>query len=322
MTRNLLSVRTGPAAGAGPVRRPGRTFPSRRGIATRARLATASMVLPALALFVVMIVIPVGLSVYLSLTDWDGYSADPGFVGLGNYFRLFRVSEVLTAAVTTLIIAGAGTVLLNALGLGFAMLVHRKSRLNSTLRAVLFYPHVLSALVVGFLWSALLGTTGVVNTFVTEAGGEVLPFLSDPTWARTTLIGVIVWFGFGVNLVLYIAGLQTVPQDLVEAAQIDGASRWQTFRHLTLPSLAPVVTVNIVLSLVTLLKTYDIVVSLTGGGPAGSTQTAAYLILSDSFGNSALGFGSAQSVVLMVVTGLLALTVSRLRAGADEAVAK
>ncbi|MFF1610263.1 carbohydrate ABC transporter permease [Amycolatopsis sp. NPDC058278] len=317
-------MRTGPAAGAGagPVRRPGRTLPSRRAVAARARLATASMVLPALTLFVVMIVIPAGLSVYLSLTDWDGYSANPGFVGLGNYLRLFRVGEVLTAAVTTLIIAGAGTVLLNALGLGFAMLVHRKSRLNSAFRAVLFYPHVLSALVVGFLWSALLGTTGVVNTFVTEAGGEVLPFLSDPTWARATLTGVIVWFGFGVNLVLYIAGLQTVPQELLEAAEIDGASRWQTFWHVTLPSLAPVVTVNIVLSLVTLLKTYDIVVSLTGGGPAGSTQTAAYLILSDSFANSALGFGSAQSVVLMVVTGLLALTVSRLRSGADKAVAK
>ncbi|MER6943155.1 sugar ABC transporter permease [Nonomuraea sp. NPDC000554] len=279
------------------------------------------MVLPALVLFVVMLVIPVGLSVYLSLTDWDGYSPDPQFIGVRNYVRMFSTGEVISAGAVTLTIAAAGTVLLNVLGLGFALLVHRTSRANTFFRAVLFYPHILSALVVGFLWSALLGTTGVVNTLVTEAGGSVLPFLSDPVWARVTLIGVIVWAGFGVNLVLYIAGLQTINKDLLEAATIDGASRFQTFRNVTLPSLAPVVTVNLVLSLVTLLKTYDLVVSLTGGGPAGSTQTAAYLILSESFANSSLGFGSAQSVVLMVVTGVLAVVVSRLRSRADKAVA-
>jgi len=123
-----------------------------------------------------------------------------------------------------------------------------------------------------------------------------------------------------VNVVLYLAGLQTVSKDLLEAARIDGATTRQTFFNVTLPALAPVVTVNLVLSLVTLLKTYDLVVSLTGGGPAGSTQTAAYLILWDSFHNNALGFGSAQSVVLMVITAGLALTVARLRARADQGV--
>jgi multiple sugar transport system permease protein/raffinose/stachyose/melibiose transport system permease protein len=150
----------------------------------------------------------------------------------------------------------------------------------------------------------------------------VLPFLSNPRWALLTLIGVIVWAGFGVNVVLYLAGLQTVSKDLLEAANIDGASRGQVFRHVTLPALAPVVTINLVLSLVTLLKTYDVVVSLTDGGPAGSTQTAAYLILSDSFANSTLGLGSAQSVVLMVITGALALSVARLRSRADRGVAQ
>ena len=288
----------------------------------RDRLATASMVLPALTIFVALLVVPVGLSVYLSLTDWDGYSANPGIVGLSNYVDLVGDTEALRAAWVTLVIAGAGTVLLNLLGLGFALLVDGPTRGNTFFRMVLFYPHVLSALVVGFLWSALLGTSGVVNSIVTDAGGEVLPFLSQPTWALATLVGVIVWAGFGVNVVLYLAGLQTVSRDLREAAQIDGARRTQVFRHVTLPALAPVVTVNLVLSLVTLLKTYDVVVSLTDGGPAGSTQTAAYLILSDSFANSTLGFGSAQSVVLMVVTGALALTVARMRRQAEQGVAE
>ena len=282
--------------------------------------ATLLMVAPATALFAVMLVVPVGLAVYLSLTDWNGYSAQPHVVGTANYAHLFGDPVMRHAATVTLLVAIVGTAGMNLLGLGFAVLVNGSSRANRFLRVVLFYPHVLSALVVGFLWSAILGTTGAVNSLVTAHGGGVLPFLSDPTWALLTMIAVLVWAGFGVNVVLYLAGLQAVPASLVEAARIDGASRWQVFRHVTLPALGPVVTVNVVLSLVTLLKTYDLVVSLTAGGPAGQTQTVAYLILWNSFHDNRLGFGSAQSVVLMVVTAALALIVTRLRRRGEMAV--
>ncbi|MGW8949495.1 carbohydrate ABC transporter permease [Streptomyces sp. NPDC055709] len=283
-------------------------------------LATAVMVVPATVLYAVMLAVPVGLAVYLSLTDWDGFSADPGFVGAANYTDLLTDPGLQRAATVTLLLAGAGTLGLNALGLGFALLLNRPSRLNSFFRMVMFYPHVLSALVVGFLWSAILGTTGAVNSLVTSRGGEVLPFLSDPDWALATMIAVVVWAAFGVNVVLYLAGLQAVPHSLTEAARIDGAGRWQVFRHVTLPALGPSVTINVVLSLVTLLKTYDLVVSLTAGGPAGQTQTVAYLILWNSFHDGRLGFGSAQSVVLMLVTAVLALAVTRLRRRGETAV--
>jgi ABC-type sugar transport system permease subunit len=282
--------------------------------------ATLLMVAPATLVFVVMLVVPVGLAFYLSLTDWDGYSAQPDIVGAANYTHLFSDPEMRHAAFVTLLVAVAGTAGMNLLGLGFAVLVNGASRVNRILRVVLFYPHVLSALVVGFLWSAILGTTGAVNSLLTAHGGSVLPFLSDPTWALITMIAVLVWAGFGVNIVLYLAGLQAVPRSLVEAARIDGATRWQVFRHVTFPALGPVVTVNVVLSLVTLLKTYDLVVSLTGGGPAGQTQTVAYLILWNSFHDNRLGFGSAQSVVLMVVTAILALAVTRMRRRGEMAV--
>jgi raffinose/stachyose/melibiose transport system permease protein len=282
--------------------------------------ATLLMVVPATVVFVVMLVVPVGLAIYLSLTDWDGYSAQPKIIGGSNYTHLFSDPVMRHAAFVTLLVAVAGTAGMNLLGLGFALLVNGTSRINRFLRVVLFYPHVLSALVVGFLWSAILGTTGAVNSLLTAHGGSVLPFLSDPTWALITMIAVLVWAGFGVNVVLYLAGLQAVPRSLVEAARIDGATRWQVFRHVTLPALGPVVTVNIVLSLVTLLKTYDLVVSLTAGGPAGQTQTVAYLILWNSFHDNRLGFGSAQSVVLMIVTGILALVVTRMRRRGEMAV--
>ncbi|MCG5218264.1 carbohydrate ABC transporter permease [Streptosporangium sp. KLBMP 9127] len=287
---------------------------------TRAGVATAIMVLPATVLYAVMLVVPVGLALYLSLTDWDGFSASPSLVGAANYADLLVDPDLRRSAIVTLLVAAVGTAGLNLLGLGFALLVNGASRANSFFRMVLFYPHVLSALVVGFLWSAILGTTGAVNSFITTRGGEVLPFLSDPTWATITMIAVLVWAGFGVNVVLYLAGLQAVPAALVEAAEIDGATRWQVFRNVTLPALGPSVTVNIVLSLVTLLKTYDLVVSLTAGGPAGQTQTVAYLILWNSFHDARLGFGSAQSVVLMIVTAALAFVVTRLRRRGEMAV--
>lgn len=282
--------------------------------------ATLLMVAPATLVFVVMLVVPVGLAIYLSLTDWDGYSAQPKIIGAANYTHLFSDPEIRRATFVTLLVAVAGTIGMNLLGLGFAVLVNGTSRVNRFLRVVLFYPHVLSALVVGFLWSAILGTTGAVNSLLTAHGGSVLPFLSDPTWALITMIAVLVWAGFGVNVVLYLAGLQAVPRSLVEAARIDGATRWQVFRHVTLPALGPVVTINIVLSLVTLLKTYDLVVSLTAGGLTGQTQTIAYLILWNSFHDNKLGFGSAQSVVLMIVTGILALAVTRMRRRGEMAV--
>ncbi|MDT0541821.1 MULTISPECIES: sugar ABC transporter permease [Streptomyces] len=283
-------------------------------------LATAIMVLPATVLYTGLLAVPVALAGYLSLTDWDGFSANPSVVGTANYIALLDDPDLRHSITVTLLLAGLGTVGLNVLGLGFALLLNGSSRVNAFFRMVLFYPHVLSALVIGFLWSAILGTTGAVNSLITSRGGEVLPFLADPDWALATLVCLVVWSAFGVNVVLYLAGLQAVPRSLTEAARIDGATKWQVFRHVTLPALGPSVTVNIVLSLVTLLKTYDLVVSLTAGGPAGQTRTIAYLILWNSFHDGRLGLGSAQSVVLMAVTATLALLVTRLRRRSEMAV--
>ncbi|WP_326570034.1 sugar ABC transporter permease [Streptomyces sp. NBC_00510] len=278
------------------------------------------MTAPAIVLFTVMMLVPLVLSGYLSLTDWDGYTAQPAVIGLHNYRVLLDDPEVRDAAVTTAVIAVAGTVAINLAGLGTALAISTPGRLNTLLRTVFFYPYVISALIIGFLWSALLSTNGAVNTVLEAVGHAGLPFLSMPGWALVSLITVIVWSGFGFTLVLYIAGLQTVPASLIEAARIDGAGRWRTLRSVTLPMIAPIVTVNLVLTLVSLLRTYDLVLSLTGGGPAGTTQTAAYLILSESFQNNMLGYGSAQSVVLTVVTGIAALAVTLLRRRADTGV--
>ncbi len=281
----------------------------------------ASMVVPALVVFVGLLVVPVGYAVFYSFTDYNGFPTQtPEVVGLDNYVRLFESTDVRGSMVVTAIVAVAGSLVVNAAALGLALLLWRTTRFTAFARVVMFYPHVLSLIVVGFLWSAILGPQGAINSLLGAWGGSAMPFLSNETWALVTLIGVIAWAQFGVQLLIYLAGLQVVPAELLEAARMDGANRWQAFRHVTWPALAPSVTVALVTSMISLLKTYDVVVSLTGGGPAGSTKTFAYQILAVEFPKRQVGLASAEAVVLILVAAVLAFGVLAMRRRHDQAV--
>jgi raffinose/stachyose/melibiose transport system permease protein len=287
---------------------------ARRGGRARPRgslLVELSMVVPALAVFVALLVVPVGYAVYYSFTDYNGFPTQtPQLVGFDNYAELFHT-----------VVAVVGSLLVNALALGLALLLWRTTRFTAFARVVMFYPHVLSLIVVGFLWAAILGPQGAVNSLLESLGRSPMPFLSDETWALGTLVCVIAWAQFGVQLLIYLAGLQAVPGELIEASRIDGANRWHTFRHVTWPALGPSVTVALVTAMISLLNTYDIVVSLTGGGPAGSTKTFAYQILAVEFPKRQVGLASAEAVVLILVAAVLAFGLIALRRRADEAAA-
>lgn len=294
--------------------------PRRAGKRRRAAVPGFLMGAPAVILFSAMMLVPLALSVYLSFTDWNGYSANPHRIGTANYVRLFHDPDVISAGWITAIIVVVGAIGCNVLGLGYAVLIAKPTRSNRFFRMVFFYPHVISALIIGFLWSAILSSGGAVNSMLAAAGRSGIPFLAEPRWALVSLLLVVLWSGFGVSLVLFVAGLQTIPPSLVEAALIDGAGPWTLFRQVTLPMLAPIVTVSVTLSLVSLIRMYDLVLSLTGGGPAGKTQTVAYLILGKSFQRDELGYGSAQSVVLVLVTAVVAICFTVLRRRSDMAV--
>ncbi|MBK1783838.1 carbohydrate ABC transporter permease [Prauserella cavernicola] len=277
------------------------------------------MVVPAVLVYVALLVVPVGYAFYYSFTEYNGFPTRvPEFIGLENYQTVFSSDDMTGTMVTTGVIAVIGALVVNLAALGLALLLQKPNRFNTFGRVVMFYPHVLSALVVGFLWQAILGPQGVVNTMLEKVGSDSLPFLSDPNWALWSMIFVIAWALFGVQLILYLAGLQAVSTDLLEAARIDGASRWQTFRSVTWPSLAPTVTAAIITSGISLLKTYDVVVSLTGGGPAGSTKTLAYQILAVSFPERDIGVASAQAVLLILAAAVLAITVLVIRRRAEN----
>lgn len=288
----------------------------------RARLRDSAVSLgmmgPAVLLYTLMTVVPVGVAIYLSLTDWDGFST-ASFTGLDNYKHLFDDPSSSDAWYVTGLIAVVGTVLMVGLGLVYALALKGRSRTNSFFRAVAYFPHVISALILGYLWAAILGTNGAINNTLAKFGIEPLGFLFDERFALVSLIAVIVWAGFGFNVVLFVAALQTVPAELLEAAAIDGASKRQINLRIVIPMIAPVVTVATVLNLVGLIRAYDIVVSLTGGGPTGSTQTFTYLILARSFEGTKVGYATAQAVFLMVVSAVLALLVTALRNRQDQA---
>lgn len=309
-----------PLGGSVATRGPAPSAVRRRRFGVPPGVQRAVMLAPATAMISLFMLVPIVLAAYLSFTDWDGLTPNPRRIGWANYQHLFADADVRQAAVVTLVITVVGTLACNAAGLGLAMLLNRPTRVNSVLRAVVFYPYVVGPIIVGFLWSAILGADGAIATVLTSSHHSALPFLSDPAWAIGSITFVVVWSQFGVNVVLYLAGLQTIPASLLEAARVDGANRWQTFRAVTWPVLAPSVTVNLVLVLVGLLRVYEIVLALTNGGPAGRTSSFAFLILSNSFKANKLGYGAAQAITLMVVIGVMALGLTALRRRAESAV--
>ncbi|HEY4453187.1 MAG TPA: sugar ABC transporter permease [Pseudonocardiaceae bacterium] len=284
--------------------------------ARRRTLTDLGMLAPPVVLVGGLIIVPIFIALYLSFTNWDGFTNPPKLIGVRNYVELTQDPSVLHAAVLTALITIVGAVGCNVLGLGIALLLNKHSRVNSFMRVLVFYPYVVGPVILGFLWSSILGTNGAVNS----ALAHPLPFLSDPTWATVTLTCVIIWASFGVNVVLYLSGLQTIPQSLVEAARLDGATSWQTFWKVKLPYLAPTVTVNIVLVVIGLLRVYELILALTAGGPAGKTQSIVYNILTSSFENSKLGYGAAQSIVLMIVIIAITIGITGARRRSDEAV--
>jgi raffinose/stachyose/melibiose transport system permease protein len=297
---------------------PGQGNPARRRRSGR-RLQETLMALPGTVLFGGLIGVPVVLMVVFSFTNWNGLSGERMFNGVANYATAFRDPTLLHAYEVSVIIAVAGVLALDVAGLALALAVAGASRANFVYRTVLFYPFILSAVAVGFLWNALLSYGGAANAVLHALGFAPVQFLGTPVLALASVTVVSVWQLLGFSVVVMVAGLQAVPGELLDASRVDGASRFQVFRHVTLPLIAPTVTFNSVIVLVFLLRSYDIVVALTGGGPAGATETVAFKIINDAFSQGQLGYGSAQSVLLIALTALVAFASTGLRRRARSA---
>jgi multiple sugar transport system permease protein/raffinose/stachyose/melibiose transport system permease protein len=273
------------------------------------------MLLPAVIIFTVLVIIPLIMSVVYSFTNLDSYGVVTGFVGFDNYLHLFIDPNTMRAIGVTAVLTVVCTIVINFASVGIAMLLNHRGPMYNVYRSAIFYPYVFSALISGFVWSAILNPDGAINTLLKHVGLAPVPFFTDPNLAVVSLIIVTIWNGMGFSVVLYLAGLQTIPPELIEAAEVDGANGFQRFRNVIWPLLGPTFTINIVLSAVGLLRTYDLVVSLTGGGPAGQSNTIAYRIIALGFSSNEAGLASAGAVVLFLATIVLSGIIMLMRRG-------
>jgi raffinose/stachyose/melibiose transport system permease protein len=266
--------------------------------------------IPAVLLVSLMLYIPFLMSGYYSLTEWNGIAKDPVFVGLGNFKTILSGStDFKNAFFFTGKYMIAFVILSNVLAIALAVALTRKFRFVNVLRAVFFIPYIMSMTIVGFIWKFIF-TQGFARLYeCTNWGIWNLSWLGDPKLAFYSVTSVGIWQSLGFYIVLYIAGLQAVPKDVLEAATVDGASGWQKFLKVTLPLLGPSITTCIFMSLTNALKVFDIILALTKGGPGGATYSVALQIYKEAFQNNNYGLGSAQSILyflfVLIVTQLV-----------------
>jgi raffinose/stachyose/melibiose transport system permease protein len=268
---------------------------------------------PALVLYAGFVIVPMVLAGYYSLYDWNGLGPLTKFVGLGNYVRALGDPVFRAAVGHNAVIVVLSLVVQLPLSIALAMLLHRRLRGRAVLRTVLFAPYVLSEVVSAVAWQLILQPAGPADSLLDALGlgGLTQLWLADRTLVLYTLFVVLTWKYLGFGIILFLAGLQGVPIELLEAAKVDGASAWQRTRHVVLPLLGPTIRIWVFLSVIGALQLFDIVWIMTRGGPSNATMTMATFLVDRGFERSQFGYGSALAVLLFVVSFAFALLYQR-----------
>jgi multiple sugar transport system permease protein len=282
--------------------------------AARAGLLLAA---PALTVIAVFFFVPVIAALLLSLTDFDIYAlADLGnlrFVALGNYLQLVQTPLFWRALGNTLYFTVIGVPLSIGVSLGAALLLNSKlARWQPLFRTLLFAPVVTTLVAVAIIWRYLLHSRyGLINYALGELGVQPVDWLGDPRWAMPAIIVFAVWKSFGYNMVIFVAGLQTIPPELYEAASLDGANAWQRFRHVTLPMLGPTLLLVSILTVAGYFQLFAEPYVMTQGGPAQRTLSVLYFMYEEGFKWWNLGTASAVAFVLFLM--MFAVTLLQMR---------
>lgn len=279
--------------------------------AWRKRLEIALFVTPALALIALFVAWPVATAVRFSLYRWKGFGPLSDFVGLENYRRVLS-DEVFTDAVVHNLVIVVGSIIVQLpLGVAIALLLNRRMRGQGLLRTIIFVPYVLAEVIAGVVWFQLLQPQyGLVDAALARIGleGPAQGWLGTPEYALWTVLVVLTWKYLGLAVLLFLAGMQSVPEEIYESAQLDGASWWQTQWRITIPLLGPTIRTWCFLSMIGSLQLFDMVWILTGGGPADATTTMATYLVNEGTKRHNYGIAGAASVVLFVIAFVMALT--------------
>ena len=280
--------------------------------ARRTTLIGWSFILPNFLGFLAFTLIPVLAAFALAFMDWNAFSA-PEWAGLGNFQKMFG-SETFWIALTNTIGYTLGHVPLTlALALMLAMLLNRKLKGIGFFRVAIFFPYITSLVAVAVVWNMLFNpTTGPINQVLEGIGIANPPgWTSSSDWAMPAVIITSVWRDMGYYMILYLAGLQAIPTELYEAAEVDGASTWQRFWNVTVPGLRPTTFFVLVMLTVSSFKVFDLIVVMTGGGPGRSTTVLSQLIYQEGISQGNFGYSSAISLVLFLI--VLTVTVTQFK---------
>jgi raffinose/stachyose/melibiose transport system permease protein len=264
------------------------------------------VMIPAVILFFMFNTYPMIRGFIYSFTNYKGYGTFD-WIGIRNYIDLFSDSRVFKSYMFTFKYAICGTILVNVLSLIMALALNSQIRFKSALRGIYFVPNILGGLVIGYIFSFIF-------TYILPALGEMWDIawlknsiLASTTWAWVGVLIVGVWQAVAMTTIIYISGLQTVPEDVYEASRVDGSSKWTEFWKVTFPLIIPFVSINLVLTTKNFLMVFDQIMSLTSGGPAQSTESISFLIYNNGLSGGQFGFQSANAVIFFIVIVLFSV---------------
>ena len=271
--------------------------------------------LPYFSLYGLFFFLPAILIFPISLTDWN-IVGSPKFVGIENYINVFSDRMFLRSLQNTVTYTLVVTLILTTISLGLAILLNQKLRGVIISRTIVIMPYVISSAVTGILWKWMFDRNfGILNTYVQQIGFQPISWLSNPNIALWSIILVNVWWSVGFNTITFLAALQGIPEDLPQAAKVDGANPFQIFWYVTLPQLRPIILYLVVLCAANSFQMFDEAFVITQGGPLGSTATLVFQIYKEAFMNFRIGYSSAWSVITMLM--ILIITAIQLRINKD-----
>ncbi|MBU1587297.1 MAG: sugar ABC transporter permease [Actinobacteria bacterium] len=281
----------------------------------RMRLEIAALAGPALVVFVLFVIFPVILAAYYGFFSWAGYGPATDFVGLRNYVTILQDPTFIEALKHNVMIAVLSLVVQGPIAIGLALLLNRKMRGQSVIRVLIFVPYVISEVAVGLGWSLMLQSGGAANGLLEKVGlGDLRQdWLSNPSLAIWSLLVIITWKYVGFAVILFLAGLQGIPEELSEAASIDGASYWQVQRLIVLPLLGPTIRIWAFLSIIGSFQLFDLVYIIWGqyiASTAGTSTMATYMVVNGRNAGS-YGYGNAVAVVMFLISLGIALLYQR-----------
>ena len=303
------------AAGAAEKRSRGRGRSQKSEIGRRERLEIAVLSGPAILLFLFFVIFPVLMAGYYGFFKWKGYGVPTDFVGLKNYITILADPEFHAVLGHNAIILVASLLLQGPIALLLALLLNKKMRGQSVIRVLIFIPYVISEVIAGTAWSLLLQSQGGVNRLLTDIGlgAFTRDWIADPKIAMATLMFILTWKYVGFAVIIFLAGMQGIPTELMEAAKVDGASYWQIQRRITIPLLGPTIRMWAFLSIIGSLQLFDLVYIIWGqyiASTAGTSTMASYMVINGRLAGN-YGYGNAVAVVVFFISLIIALAYQR-----------